>query len=50
PDIVIKKFLTHLPARFEVAGGPIEFNGVILEVDEAGTTTSIRRVRKTIIN
>jgi 2',3'-cyclic-nucleotide 2'-phosphodiesterase len=48
PDIVIKKFLTHLPARFEVASGPIELNAVILDIDDAGTTTSIRRIRRTI--
>ncbi len=46
PEIVVKKFITHLPARFEVASGPIEFNGVILEVDDTGVTTSIRRIRR----
>jgi metallophosphoesterase (TIGR00282 family) len=50
PEIVIRKFVTHLPARFEVAGGPIEFNGVILDVDEAGATNSIRRIRKIMDN
>ncbi len=48
PEIVVKKFVTHLPARFEVASGPIELNGVILDVDDAGTTASIRRIRKTL--
>lgn len=48
PDIVIKKFITHLPARFEVAGGPIELNGVILEINEEGLTTAIKRIRKEI--
>jgi metallophosphoesterase, MG_246/BB_0505 family len=50
PAIVIKKFITHLPARFEVAGGPIELNAVILDIDEDGTTKAIRRVRRTIDN
>lgn len=48
PEIVIKKFLTHLPARFEVAGGPIELNGVILEINEIGLTTAIKRIRREI--
>jgi metallophosphoesterase (TIGR00282 family) len=48
PNIVIKKFITHLPARFEVASGPIELNGIILEINDSGATTAIRRVRKTI--
>jgi 2',3'-cyclic-nucleotide 2'-phosphodiesterase len=48
PDIVIKKFLTHLPARFEVASGPIELNAVILEINEEGLTTAIKRIRRDI--
>jgi metallophosphoesterase (TIGR00282 family) len=50
PDIIIKKFITHLPARFEVASGPVELNGVILEIDDMGTTKSIRRIKRTIDN
>lgn len=30
---VLHRFLTGLPVRFEVAGGPITFNAVIIEVD-----------------
>lgn len=30
---VIHRFLTAMPVRFEVAGGPITFNAVIIEVD-----------------
>ncbi|MGI8854695.1 MAG: TIGR00282 family metallophosphoesterase [Thermomicrobiales bacterium] len=30
---ILHRFLTGLPVRFEVAGGPITFNAVIIEVD-----------------
>ena len=36
PELVIKRFLTKRPVRFEVASGPIQLNGVILEVTETG--------------
>ncbi len=44
-DIVIKKFLTHMPVKFEVAKGSAQFNAVILDIDEKnGRTTKISRV------
>lgn len=46
PQIVLKKFLTKRPVRFEVAGGPIELNGVILEVNESGQAIGISRIRR----
>jgi metallophosphoesterase (TIGR00282 family) len=33
-DIIIRKFLTGRPARFEVASGPSQMEGVILNVDD----------------
>jgi 2',3'-cyclic-nucleotide 2'-phosphodiesterase len=48
-EIVIKKFISHLPARFEVAGGPIELNAVIMEIEDDGKAISIRRIRRTIV-
>lgn len=44
PELVITKFLTKRPVKFELATGPIQFNGVILEFDKAGLTTGIRRI------
>lgn len=46
---VIKKFLTQLPARFEVArGAAAQFNGVIINIDEnTGLTSSIERFQET---
>jgi metallophosphoesterase (TIGR00282 family) len=46
PQIVIKKFITKRPVRFEVASGPSQLNGVILEVTESGLTASIKRIQK----
>jgi hypothetical protein len=36
PELVITKFRTKRPLRFEVAEGPIAMHGVILELDEYG--------------
>lgn len=46
PEIVINKFLTKRPARFEVASGPVKLDGIIIEVDEYGLTTGIRRIQR----
>lgn len=48
PDLVLQKFLTKRPVRFEIAGGPVELNAVIIEVNEYGLTTAIKRVRRII--
>lgn len=46
PEIVITKFLTKRPARFEVASGPVKLDGIIFEVNEHGYTTSIKRIQR----
>ncbi|MBS4031313.1 MAG: TIGR00282 family metallophosphoesterase [Clostridiales bacterium] len=45
PEIIIRKFITQLPARFEVAKGETyQFNGVIVEIDsETGLALKIER-------
>ena len=43
-QLVIQKFLTKRPVRFEVAAGPAALSGVVLEVNEAGQTVQIKRV------
>lgn len=45
PEIVIEKFLSKRPVRFELAGGPTQLNGVVLEANEFGLATSIKRIR-----
>jgi 2',3'-cyclic-nucleotide 2'-phosphodiesterase len=48
-DIVINKFITHMPVKFEVARGIVQFNAVILEIDEKnGKTLKIDRISKTV--
>lgn len=47
PDVVINRFLTALPARFEVpTGGPTQLNAVVIETGANGRTAShIERIR-----
>lgn len=49
-ETIISKFLTQLPVRFEVAGGPLQLNGVVIDVDEqTGKARSIVRVQKFLL-
>jgi len=44
-ELVIEKFRTSMPVRFEVAKGPVQFNAVLLDIDEdTGRATGIRRI------
>lgn len=45
PQLAIKKFMTKMPVRFEVAGGIRMVQGVLLEFDHDGRTRSIERIR-----
>lgn len=45
-EIVIKKFLSQMPVRFEVAGGPVQLDAIVLDVDpETGHAQHIRAIR-----
>jgi metallophosphoesterase (TIGR00282 family) len=45
-DIVLNKFITGMPARFNVAKGPVQFNAVYIELDDQdGTAQHIERIR-----
>jgi metallophosphoesterase (TIGR00282 family) len=45
PAIIVERFRTGMPKRFEVADGPVQFNSVLIEVDEtSGKARSIERV------
>lgn len=48
PEIILQKFLTKRPVRFELAPGPVELNAVVIETNEYGLASSIKRVRRTI--
>ena len=46
PNLVIQKFLTQLPRRFEVATGPSILSAAVLELDQTtGKTNHITRLR-----
>ncbi|MCG1011790.1 TIGR00282 family metallophosphoesterase [Tepidanaerobacter sp. GT38] len=50
-ESVINKFITQLPVRFEVAKGPAELNGILVEVNElTGKAIAIYRIRETMEN
>ncbi|CCO23351.1 TIGR00282 family metallophosphoesterase [Maridesulfovibrio hydrothermalis] len=43
PKPVIKRFVSGLPQKWKVAGGPVELQGVLIEInEESGKTTSIK--------
>lgn len=42
----IERFLTQTPIRFDIAKGPVQFNGVIIEInEEKGLATAIHRIQ-----
>ncbi|MDD4494363.1 MAG: TIGR00282 family metallophosphoesterase [Eubacteriales bacterium] len=44
-EIVLEKFIKSIPSRFLVAGGDLQFNSVIIEIDDkTGKALSIERV------
>jgi metallophosphoesterase (TIGR00282 family) len=44
-DIVVQRFLTGVPNRFQVATGPVTFNSVLVTINSStGRATSIQRV------
>jgi 2',3'-cyclic-nucleotide 2'-phosphodiesterase len=48
-EIILDRFRTGLPKRFEVADGPVIFNSVLIDVDETtGRSRSIERVDRTL--
>ncbi|MEL1136617.1 TIGR00282 family metallophosphoesterase [Desulfitobacterium sp. THU1] len=46
-ETIINRFLTQLPAKFELAAGPIQLNAVVLDVDvNTGKTRSIKAIQR----
>ncbi len=44
-ELSIARFLTQIPQRFEVAGGDVELNAVVIDADEAtGAAREIKRI------
>ncbi len=45
-DLIIKKFLTYMPARFETAKGPSIIAAVVIDIDaKSGLSTNIQRLQ-----
>jgi 2',3'-cyclic-nucleotide 2'-phosphodiesterase len=48
-ESVMPRFLQHLPTRFEVAGGPVSFNAVMVEADRrTGRANRIEPVQRLV--
>lgn len=48
-DQVLRRFLTQMPTRFEVATGPVLVQGALIDVDQrTGRATAIERVRECV--
>lgn len=43
-DIIISKFLTMMPARFEIAKGEVVFGAIVLSLDDYNSLTNIKRL------
>jgi metallophosphoesterase (TIGR00282 family) len=44
-DLVVNRFLSQMPTRFEVAGGPARIAGLVVDVDDAtGRAKAVRRI------
>ena len=46
-EAAIRRFITQMPAKFDVARGPAMVQGVVVDIDpESGRALSIRRIRE----
>lgn len=44
-EIILNRFLTQMPTRFEVAGGPARIAGLVIDVDDlTGRAKAVRRI------
>ena len=43
-EFIVKRFLTALPVRFDVAKGRRQLNGVLLRLEENGSASEIQRI------
>lgn len=49
PDIILERFRTGMPARFQVAEGKVVFNSALVDIDErTGRAKSIERVDREV--
>jgi calcineurin-like phosphoesterase len=43
-DIIVNRFLTGAPGRFEVAEGDVRVQGAVIDADDEGRATAVERV------
>lgn len=49
PEMVLSRFLTMIPGRLSVGKGPVEFNGMLVTIDEeTGLATDLVRLQETV--
>jgi len=47
PELIVRRFLTGLPTKFQVAGGPTLLSAVLVEIEETtGRARSIQRIQR----
>ncbi len=44
-DLILRRFTTQMPVRFEPADGGVRLEGVLIECDDDGRATSIEPIR-----
>lgn len=48
-EIIINKFITYMPSKFELAKGKIQFNAILVSIDEkTGKSEKISRISRTL--
>ena len=45
-DLVIQKFLTQMPVKFEVAKGTMQINAVVIHLDDEGKAINITAINE----
>ena len=49
PELAVRRFVTQMPTKFEVASGPVVVQGVIVDIDAAsGRAQAIGRLREIV--
>lgn len=43
-EIIINRFITGLPSRFETAHGDLQFNGIVFDIDDNGCCRDIKTI------
>lgn len=47
-ELAVRRFLTHMPTKFEVATGPTLVQGAVISVGDDGRATEIKRIQERV--